>query len=108
MVKEEYIKLFNRNKNKFMIFCYIVRFCDNVGESGIIIFKILFLVLKEFDVNIIFFIGSDLDRKIVKEILNFYGIDEEKFSIIDWVLMGIVYGNFDVVIYYGGYGSCLG
>ncbi|AZT89561.1 glycosyl transferase [Caldicellulosiruptor changbaiensis] len=108
MAKEEYIKLFNRDKNKPTIFCYTARFYDNVGESGIIIFKTLLSALKEFDANIIFSTGSDSDRKIAKEISNSYGIDEEKFSIIDWVPMGIAYGNSDVVIHHGGHGSCLG
>jgi UDP:flavonoid glycosyltransferase YjiC (YdhE family) len=105
--KEDKI-LFDRRDSKPTIFCYTARFHDNVGESGIKIFKAITHALRCFDANVIISTGSASDKKIALEILNESNYKSEQFNLIDWVPMGIAYGRSDIVIHHGGHGSCLG
>jgi|GEM_PF-1036963 len=100
--------LFDRKAGKPTIFCYTARFYDNVGESGIKIFKAIIYALRDFDANIIISTGSELDKKIALEVLKEYNYRSNHFNLIDWIPMGVAYGGSDIVIHHGGHGSCLG
>ena len=91
---------------KPVIFCYTARFRDNVGESGIKIFKSILETSKNVDAKFIVSTGSIQDYNEAKEIMNDQKFDN--LQLFDYVPLSIAYGMSDLVIHHGGHGSCLG
>lgn len=104
---QDYPKLYNSDK-RHKIFCYTARFNDNVGESGINIFKAMIGMQKELDAQLLVSTGSIYDKKIAVNILNENELSEDDIKIVDWIPMSVAYSQSDLVIHHGGHGSCLG